>query len=70
MDREHGGWYPGEVFAQFCRVEAIITYFGYFAQKLRRVILEDELGICNELEAFMDNLIHTYEDEWAGVVKG
>ena len=39
-------------------------------QKLRKVILQDELGICNELDAFMDNLINTYEDEWAGVVKG
>jgi nitrite reductase (NAD(P)H) len=39
-------------------------------KKLRKVILEDELGICNELDAFMDNLIGTYEDEWAKVVKG
>jgi len=39
-------------------------------QKLRKVILQDELGICSELDAFMDNLINTYEDEWATVVKG
>ena len=39
-------------------------------QKLRKVILEDELGICAELDAIMDNLINTYEDEWANVVKG
>jgi len=38
-------------------------------EKLRKVILDDELGICGELEAFMDNLIDTYEDEWAAVVK-
>ncbi|KAJ7484733.1 nitrite reductase [Mycena latifolia] len=37
--------------------------------KLRRVILQDELGICGELDAFMDNLINTYQDEWAQVVK-
>ncbi|KAF7349262.1 NAD(P)H nitrite reductase [Mycena sanguinolenta] len=37
--------------------------------KLRRVILQDELGICAQLDAFMDNLIDTYQDEWAQVVK-
>ena len=39
-------------------------------QKLRKIILQDELGICSELDAFMDNLVNTYEDEWASVVKG
>ncbi|KAF7300645.1 NAD(P)H nitrite reductase [Mycena chlorophos] len=38
-------------------------------EKLRRVILEDELGICKDLDALMDNLIDTYQDEWALVVK-
>ncbi|KAJ7512051.1 nitrite reductase [Mycena galericulata] len=38
-------------------------------EKLRRVILQDELGICNELDALMDNLVNTYQDEWAQVVK-
>lgn len=38
-------------------------------EKLRKVILDDELGICGELEAFMDNVINTYEDEWAAVVR-
>jgi NAD(P)H-nitrite reductase large subunit len=40
------------------------------AQKLRRVILQDELGICAQLDALMDNLVNTYQDEWAQVVKG
>ena len=39
-------------------------------QKLKKVILEDELGICKDLDAMMDNLVNTYEDEWAAVVKG
>ncbi|KAG6895776.1 hypothetical protein C0992_012651 [Termitomyces sp. T32_za158] len=39
------------------------------AQKLRKVILRDELGICQDLEALMDNLVSTYEDEWAMAVK-
>jgi nitrite reductase (NAD(P)H) len=39
-------------------------------QKLRKVILEDKLGICAELDAIMDNIVNTYEDEWANVVKG
>ncbi|KAF9007403.1 NADPH nitrite reductase [Cyathus striatus] len=38
-------------------------------EKLRKVILEDELGICKDLDALMDNLVDTYEDEWATVVK-
>ncbi|EAU81298.2 nitrite reductase [Coprinopsis cinerea okayama7 len=38
-------------------------------QKLQRVILDDELGICKDLDALMDNLVNTYEDEWAAVVK-
>ncbi|KAF8804920.1 nitrite reductase [Phlegmacium glaucopus] len=38
-------------------------------EKLRKVILEDQLGICGELDSMMDNLINTYEDEWANVVK-
>jgi len=37
-------------------------------EKLRKVILEDQLGICAELDTMMDNLINTYEDEWANVV--
>ncbi|KAG6806586.1 hypothetical protein H0H93_002754, partial [Arthromyces matolae] len=39
-------------------------------EKLRKVILQDELGICKNLEAMMDNLVSTYEDEWATAVKG
>lgn len=38
-------------------------------EKLRKVILEDELGICTDLDALMDNLVNSYEDEWAAVVK-
>ncbi|KAJ7637116.1 nitrite reductase [Roridomyces roridus] len=38
-------------------------------EKLRRVILQDELGICAELDALMDNLVNTYQDEWAQAVK-
>ncbi|PPQ70227.1 hypothetical protein CVT24_013085, partial [Panaeolus cyanescens] len=37
--------------------------------KLRKVVVEDSLGICSELESFMQNLVGTYEDEWATVVK-
>lgn len=38
-------------------------------QKLRRVIIDDELGICQELDALMDNLVGTYVDEWAAALK-
>lgn len=37
-------------------------------QKLKKIILDDELGICADLEADMDALIGTYEDEWAKAV--
>ncbi|OSD05584.1 nitrite reductase [Trametes coccinea BRFM310] len=36
--------------------------------KLRRVILDDELGICADLERDMDELVGTYYDEWKAVV--
>ena len=45
-------------------------HISHFVQKLRKVILEDELGICADLDALMDNLVNSYEDEWATVVKG
>lgn len=36
--------------------------------KLRKIILEDELGICADLEAEMHALVGTYEDEWKRAV--
>lgn len=33
-------------------------------EKLRKVIVDDELGICQDLEAGMLELIRTYRDEW------
>ncbi|CAL1707574.1 unnamed protein product [Somion occarium] len=37
-------------------------------EKLRKVILEDELGICEDLDREMDELVGTYYDEWKAVV--
>ncbi|KAI0770919.1 nitrite reductase [Trametes elegans] len=37
-------------------------------EKLRRVILDDELGVCADLERDMDTLVATYADEWRAVV--
>ncbi|KZT68487.1 nitrite reductase [Daedalea quercina L-15889] len=37
-------------------------------EKLRRVILDDELGICEDLEKGMEELVGTYYDEWKAVV--
>ncbi|KAI0716158.1 nitrite reductase [Cerioporus squamosus] len=37
-------------------------------EKLRKVILDDELGICADLEREMDELVGTYFDEWRAVV--
>ena len=36
---------------------------------LREVIIEDSLGICDELDRRMNHLVDTYHDEWAEVVK-
>ncbi|CAJ0750206.1 8217_t:CDS:2, partial [Entrophospora sp. SA101] len=36
---------------------------------LRRVVINDHLGICEELEKDMERLINTYQCEWAQVVK-
>lgn len=32
--------------------------------KLKRILLDDELGICAELEKAMNDLVGTYECEW------
>jgi nitrite reductase (NAD(P)H) len=39
------------------------------SQKLKKVILEDELGICADLDREMDALVGTYQCEWTTVVK-
>lgn len=36
---------------------------------LRKVIIDDHLGICEELDKQMEQLVDTYEDEWTRVVK-
>lgn len=38
-------------------------------EHLKEVIIEDSLGICDELDKRMAHLIDTYHDEWAEVVK-
>lgn len=38
-------------------------------KKLQKVLLEDELGICADLEKEMEALVGTYFDEWDRVVK-
>mmetsp|Transcript_29941 Transcript_29941/g.49701 ORF Transcript_29941/g.49701 Transcript_29941/m.49701 type:complete len:1117 (+) Transcript_29941:245-3595(+) len=38
-------------------------------EHLREVIIEDSLGICDELDRRMEYLVDTYHDEWAEVVK-
>ncbi len=37
-------------------------------EKLRRVIIDDELGICHQLDKDMDALVGTFECEWTRVV--
>lgn len=37
--------------------------------KLRKIIIEDELGICADLDQEMEDIIATYVDEWSVVTK-
>lgn len=37
-------------------------------QKLKRIIIKDELGICADLDREMAFLVGTYEDEWKQAV--
>ena len=37
-------------------------------QRLKKILLEDELGICADLEREMDELVGTFRDEWKVVV--
>ena len=37
-------------------------------EELRRILIDDELGICDELEAKMARHVDTYEDEWAATL--
>ncbi|KAF9239853.1 hypothetical protein BU15DRAFT_87858 [Melanogaster broomeanus] len=38
-------------------------------ERLKKILLDDELGICADLEKQMDELVGTYSDEWNAVVK-
>ncbi|KAB5593146.1 Nitrite reductase (NAD(P)H) large subunit [Ceratobasidium theobromae] len=38
-------------------------------EKLKKIILEDELGICADLDQEMDALVGTYQCEWTAVVR-
>ncbi|KAF8843892.1 nitrite reductase [Paxillus ammoniavirescens] len=38
-------------------------------ERLKKILLDDELGICAELEKQMEELVGTYSDEWSAVVK-
>lgn len=38
-------------------------------EKLKKIILDDELGICADLEREMDALVGSYSDEWTAVVR-
>jgi len=38
-------------------------------ERLKKILLDDELGICEELEKEMEALVGTYYDEWSVVVK-
>eukprot|EP01051_Picozoa_sp_SAG22_P003110 SAG22_NODE_147_length_17533_cov_46.384536_9_plen_221_part_00 len=39
-------------------------------EHLKEVVIDDKLGICDELERRMQSLVNTYECEWKAVVEG
>jgi nitrite reductase (NADH) large subunit len=50
------------------KLERTATWFSKLEggiDRLRRVVLDDELGICDELEAAMAAHVASYRDEWA-----
>ncbi|KZS88669.1 nitrite reductase [Sistotremastrum niveocremeum HHB9708] len=38
-------------------------------ERLKKIILDDELGICADLDRDMDELVGTYADEWKTIVE-
>ncbi|KAG8710109.1 hypothetical protein FRC11_004844, partial [Ceratobasidium sp. 423] len=46
-----------------------IEQFDGGVEKLKKIILDDELGICTDLDREMDALVGTYQCEWTEVVK-
>ncbi|ELU36552.1 NADPH nitrite reductase [Rhizoctonia solani AG-1 IA] len=54
------------------RTPAIARWIEQFEggiEKLKKIILEDELGVCADLDREMDALVGTYQCEWTTVVK-
>jgi nitrite reductase (NADH) large subunit len=50
------------------KLERTSTWFSKLEggiEQLRRVVIEDQLGICDELEAAMHRHVAGYTDEWA-----
>jgi NAD(P)H-nitrite reductase large subunit len=39
-------------------------------KKLKRIIIDDELNICADLDREMDEFVNSYFDEWKAVVDG
>lgn len=54
------------------RLERTATWFNKLEggiEYLRQVIIEDSLGICDELEAQMQHLVDTYNCEWKAAIE-
>jgi nitrite reductase (NADH) large subunit len=53
------------------KLERTSTWFSKLEggiERLRRVVIDDELGICEELEAAMAEHVESYRDEWAATL--
>jgi nitrite reductase (NAD(P)H) len=49
-------------------LRALADHYLLRQQKLKKILLEDELGICADLENDMATLIDSYVDEWKQAV--
>ena len=49
-------------------IEALTEEHGDGLEYLRRVIIDNELGLCATLEEAMERHVSSYADEWAGVL--
>ena len=46
-----------------------VEQFDGGVERLKKILIEDELNICADLEVEMDKLVGTYQCEWTTVIK-
>ena len=75
IDEETAIRYIDRFLMYYCMTADKLTRTSVWCEKLeggiehiKEVIIDDKLGICSELEGMMQNVVDTYQCEWATVV--